>query len=66
MEPITLCGLVIVMFVLWVELEPAVKEVVTMIRKSRLFTRIFSSSTNRKPVYAGKMPLCVNRISNLT
>lgn len=61
MEPITLCGLVIVMFVMWVELEPAVKEVVTIIRKSRLLTMFFSSLTARKPVYAGKRPLCVNR-----
>jgi hypothetical protein len=61
MEPITLCGLVIVMFGLWVELEPAVKAVVKMIRKSILYSVFFSKSAVQKPVYVGKMPICLNK-----
>lgn len=51
MEPITLCGAVIVMFGLWVEFEPRVRVVIKVICKSKFFTGIFSQSTAQKPVY---------------
>ena len=59
MEPIALCGLVIVVFGLWVEFEPAVKAFVKMIRKSRFYRAIVSDSEVRKPVYGRRMPVCV-------
>lgn len=54
MEPITLCGLVIVAFGLWVELEPVVKAVVNKIRKSRFFAEIGSNAAIQKPAYGQK------------
>lgn len=51
MEPIVLCGFVIVMFGLWVEIEPAVRFVVKKICKSRFFTEVISNSTVQRPVY---------------
>jgi hypothetical protein len=66
MEPITLCGLAIVMFGLWVELETTAKAVLKIFRKNKLFTVFFSNSAAQKPGYVSKMPICVNRISNLT
>jgi hypothetical protein len=59
MEPITLCGAVIVIFGLWVEFETALKAVVRVICKSKLFTDIISSSTVQRPVYVRRMPICV-------
>ena len=59
MEPITLCGAVIVMFGLWVEFEPAVRTVVKVICKSKFFTEIISQSTVQKPVYVRRMPICL-------
>lgn len=59
MEPITLCGLAIVMFGLWVELEPAVRVVGKMIRKNKFFSDGVSNSTLQKPIYASRMPICV-------
>ena len=59
MEPITLCGLIIVAFGLWVELEPSVMAVVKGVCKNRLFTAIISQSTVQKPVYVRRMPICV-------
>ncbi len=58
MEPITLCGLVIVMFGLWVEFEPALKAVVRVICKSNIFTMIISPPTVQKTVYV-RMPVCL-------
>lgn len=57
MEPITLCGLVIVIFGLWVEFEPAVIAVVRKICKSRFFTESISNSTVQKPAYVMRVPL---------
>ena len=57
MEPITLCGLVIVMFGLWVEFEPAVKTVVKAIRNSRLYKEVFSQPRVQS-AYEGRMPVC--------
>jgi hypothetical protein len=59
MEPITLCGLVIVIFGLWVEFEPAVKAVVKIIRKSKLLSELVSNSKVQRPVYVRRMPICL-------
>jgi hypothetical protein len=59
MEPITLCGLVIVVFGLWVEFEPAIKSFVKMICKSKFFTDVLSNSEVQRPVYGRRMPICV-------
>jgi len=59
MEPITLCGLVIVVFGLWVEFEPAVRAIVRAIYKRLYFTEIISQSTVQKPVYVRRMPICL-------
>jgi hypothetical protein len=64
MEPITLCGLVIVMFGLYVEFETAAKAVVTAICKSTLCAYADSNSTVRKPVYGKRRPLCVAKVSH--
>jgi hypothetical protein len=55
MEPITLCGVVIVAFGLWLELEPAVMAVVKMIYKSKLFTVVVLNSTVQIPVYVRRI-----------
>lgn len=59
MEPITLCGAVIVVFGLWVELEPVVKAVVRVVCKSKLFTAMISQSPVQSPVYVRRMPICL-------
>lgn len=59
MEPITLCGLVIVTFGLWVEFEPAVKSVVRAISRSRFFTEVLSNTPVHSPVYVTRMPICL-------
>jgi len=59
MEPITLCGAVIVMFGLWVEFEPAVKAITMKIRKSKLIAEIISQSAVQRPAYVRRMPICV-------
>jgi hypothetical protein len=59
MEPITLCGAVIVIFGLWVEFEPRVMGVVRWISKSKVFAEIISPSTVQRPVYVRRMPICV-------
>jgi len=58
MEPITLCGLVIVMFGLWVEFEPTVLAVVRAIGNSRIYKELFSPSTVQRPKYVARMPVC--------
>ena len=64
MEPITLCGLVIVALGLWVEFEPAVMAVIKWICKSRIIKAIISQSTVQKPVYIRRMPICVAKASH--
>lgn len=59
MEPITLCGAVIVVFGLWVEFEPRLRAIVSGVCKSRLFIEMVSQSTIQRPAYAGKMPICL-------
>ncbi|MDD2737017.1 MAG: hypothetical protein PHF56_24040 [Desulfuromonadaceae bacterium] len=63
MEPITLCGLVIVAFGLWLELEPSVMAVVKIISKSKFITEVVLNSTVQAPVYVRKMPVCVAKVS---
>lgn len=58
MEPIALCGAVIVLFGLWVEFEPGVRAVVKMICNSKFYKEVISRSTVQKPVYVGRMPVC--------
>ena len=50
MEPITLCGAVIVGFGLWVEFESIIMKAVRIISKNSLVTTI-TSTTGQKPVY---------------
>lgn len=59
MEPITLCGLVIVMFGFWVEFEPAVTAVMRKIRNSALYSKLFSPSVVQASICTGKMPICL-------
>ncbi len=59
MEPIVLCGLLIVLFGLWVELESAVRVFVKTVYKSRLFSGATSKSAAQKPVYVSRMPICL-------
>ena len=64
MEPITLCGAVIVMFGLWVEFEPALRTVTRAIGKNKLFAAIFSQSPVQRPVYVRRMPICLAKTSH--
>jgi len=61
MEPITLCGLVIVMFGLWVELEPVVRAVVRKIRTGLSRSEWYAKSAVQKPVPVGKLPICLTK-----
>ena len=58
MEPITLCGLVIVMFGLWVEFEPGLKSIAKAVYRCKIFAEIISPSTVQRPAYLRKMPVC--------
>lgn len=64
MEPITLCGAVILAFGLWIELEPTLKAVARAICNSKLFKEAFSPSTDQKPVYVRRMPECLVKSSH--
>jgi hypothetical protein len=64
MEPITLCGAVIVLFGLWVEFEPAVRAVARTIAKSKLIAEFITHSTVQRPVYVRRMPICVAKTSH--
>jgi len=59
MEPITLCGVIIVMFGFWVEYEPRVRSVVKEIRKSRFITEVMLQPKVQRPVYVRRMPICL-------
>jgi ABC-type uncharacterized transport system YnjBCD permease subunit len=59
MEPIALCGLVIVVFGLWVEFERALKAVVKMIRTSGLFKSDGKHMAVQQPVSMSRMPICL-------
>lgn len=64
MEPITLCGLVIVIFGLWVEFEPRVKSIARAVYKCKLFARIISPATVQRPADLRKMPICLAKAFN--
>jgi len=51
MEPITLCGAVILAVGLWVEFEPIIMKVARAISNSTIMASITSSSTEQKPLY---------------
>lgn len=54
MEPITLCGLVIVAFGFWVEFEAILKVLVKPIGNSKMLAGIRSLFSEQKPVYANR------------
>lgn len=55
MEPITLCGAVIVAFGLWIECESTVKMLVNAVCKSKIIKKIMTLiTTEQKPVYANR------------
>jgi hypothetical protein len=64
MELITLCGLVIVVFGLWVEFELALKAVVKMMRNCRRIKDDFAKKAVQHPVYMTRMPVCLTNLSN--
>lgn len=64
MEPITLCGAVIVLFGLWVEYEAKVMAVVKAICNSRFYTETISQSVPQRPVYTRKIPVCLAKVSH--
>lgn len=54
MEPITLCGAVIVGFGMWLEFEAIIKLLVRYLCKSKILTGIMSLISGQKPVCANK------------
>ena len=64
MEPITLCGAVIVIFGLWVEFEPAIVRAVRWVRSCRLCAAIMTQPTAPARAYASKMPVCLAKSSH--
>jgi len=64
MEPITLCGLVIVAFGLWVELESTMMAVGKWIYKNRIITMVILPPTVQRPVFIRRMPICVAKVSH--
>jgi len=64
MEPITLCGAVIVVFGLWVEFEPRLRAVIWTICNSKFYKETISQSKAYKPAYVGRMPICVAKMSH--
>jgi len=52
MEPITLCGLLIVSFGLWVEFESKAKSLARSVCGSKILRRIMATvTTQQRPVY---------------
>jgi hypothetical protein len=64
MEPITLCGLVIVLFGVWVELEPKIMRAFRRVRSCRLFAAIMTQPTVPDSSYTTKMPVCLAKSSH--
>ncbi len=54
MEPITLCGAVIVVFGLWIEFESTVKLLVRSVNKSKILKGIMSLFSGQRPVYTNR------------
>ena len=55
MEPITLCGVVILAFGLWVELEPTIMKIAKTILNSAAVTALTSTPKPEKPLYVRYM-----------
>lgn len=55
MEPITLCGAVILAVGLWVELESIIMKVTKAISNSSIMTATMSSPTEKRPLYVKYM-----------
>ena len=55
MEPITLCGAIIVAFGLWVEFESIIMKVARAISNSNLMSALKSSPIEQKPLYVKYM-----------
>lgn len=64
MELITLCGLAIVVFGLWVEFALAVKAGVKIIRNCRLVKDAYATRGVQQPVYMSRMPICLTKLSH--
>ncbi len=64
MEPITLCGALIVIFGLWVEFESKIMMALRWVGKSTIFTDIIAPVNLRRPVCVRKMPICFAKTSH--
>ncbi|MDD2900388.1 MAG: hypothetical protein PHI31_16960 [Desulfuromonadaceae bacterium] len=56
MEPITLCGAVIVAFGMWVEFEATIMKVARAIFCNKVMSTITSPTTVQKPLYVKYLP----------
>lgn len=54
MEPITLCGAVIVAFGLWIEFESRLRILARAVSKSEMSARIMSLGSEQRPVPTNK------------
>lgn len=62
MEPITLCGAVILVFGLWIEFEPKIKAAVKAVRSTTLFTE---ATKVPRPACVEKMPICFAKTTHI-
>lgn len=62
MELITLYGLVVVVFGLWVEFALAVKAVGKMIRKSSFCKGDVANTAGRQPAQMSRLPVCLTKL----
>lgn len=51
MEPITVCGAVILAFGLWIEFEPIIMKITKAIFNCKIITALTSSPPEQKPLY---------------
>lgn len=58
MEPITLCGAVILLFGLWVEFESSMRAVVKKVCNIRFIAEGLAQPPVETPVYV-RMPICL-------
>jgi len=59
MEPITLCGVIMVMFGLWDEFGATVKSMPKRIGICKPSTRASANLSTQKVVYRSRMPICL-------
>ena len=62
MEPITLCGTLIVIFGLWVEFEAPIMAVIRWVSKFMVSGDAIMQSSVQRPVYVGRLPICVAKL----